>query len=96
MPSRRRHLACYDIRDPKRLRRIHKLMKAYGYALQYSVFICDLDQMEKVRMKAAASAIMHLRIDSLIVIDLGAVNLDRFDFLGTRELQPPDPGPAIV
>lgn len=27
---RRCYLVCYDVRDDKRLRRIHKLMKAYG------------------------------------------------------------------
>lgn len=32
---RRCYLVCYDIRDPKRLRRTHKLMKAYGEPLQY-------------------------------------------------------------
>ena len=26
---RRCYLVCYDIREPKRLRRIHKFMKAY-------------------------------------------------------------------
>ena len=31
---RRCYLVCYDIRDPKRLRRVHKTMKGYGESWQ--------------------------------------------------------------
>lgn len=94
--KRRRYLACYDIRDPKRLRRIHKMMKGYGYPLQYSVFVCDLDAMERVRLRADASEIMHLDIDSVVIIDLGDVSLDRFEFLGSRDFRPPSPDAIIL
>ncbi|MGH3321467.1 MAG: CRISPR-associated endonuclease Cas2 [Nocardioidaceae bacterium] len=93
---RRRYLSCYDIRNPKRLRQVHKLMQGYGYALQYSVFICDLTGMECVRMKSQAAAIMNLDVDSLVVIDLGATNLDRFDYVGARHIEPPDPGSLVI
>ena len=46
--SRRRYVVAYDIREPKRLRQVHSAMKAFGYPLQYSVFVCDLDGMERV------------------------------------------------
>ncbi|BAU58769.2 CRISPR-associated protein Cas2 [Halorhodospira halochloris] len=36
------HLVCYDIRDPRRLRRVHRKMKEWGTPLQYSVFYCRL------------------------------------------------------
>jgi CRISPR-associated protein Cas2 len=96
MPARRRYLSCYDIREPKRLRRIHKLMKTYGYALQYSIFVCDLEGMERIRMVSEARTIMNLDVDSLVVIDLGAVGLDRFEFIGSQDLRPPDSGAIIV
>ncbi len=35
-------LVAYDIADAKRLRRVFKLLKAYGVAVQYSVFECRL------------------------------------------------------
>jgi CRISPR-associated protein Cas2 len=44
---RRCYLVCYDIRDPKRLRRTHKLVKAYGEAWQYSVFYCTLKAIDR-------------------------------------------------
>ena len=93
---RKRVLAAYDIRDPKRLRRVHRLMKGYGYALQYSVFVCDLSAMERVRMVAEVSAVMHLGVDSLVLIDLGRVDLSRFQFVGTREHAPPDGGAVVL
>ncbi len=34
-------LVSYDIREPRRLQRIHKLLKAWGLPLQKSVFIVD-------------------------------------------------------
>ncbi len=49
--GRKRYLVAYDIRHQKRLRQVHKTMKAYGWAMQYSVFICDLDFIELVEMR---------------------------------------------
>lgn len=94
--KRRRYLACYDIRDPKRLRRVHRLMKSYGYPVQYSVFVCDLDAMEAVRFRTEATSLIHLDVDSVVIIDLGEVGLDRFTFIGSRDLEPPSPGAVIL
>ena len=69
--SRRRYVVAYDIREPKRLREVHATMKRFGYPLQYSVFVCDLDAMEKIAMRQAVEQVMHLKADSLAVIDLG-------------------------
>jgi CRISPR-associated protein Cas2 len=35
-------LVCYDVRDPKRLRRTAKHLEGYGGRVQYSVFRCWL------------------------------------------------------
>lgn len=35
-------LLCYDIRDPKRLQRVHKCVKKVGLPLQYSVFYLEM------------------------------------------------------
>lgn len=36
------YLLAYDIRDPKRLQRVHRFMTRYMYRLQYSVFVGHL------------------------------------------------------
>ena len=45
------YLICYDVRDPGRLRKTHKLLKGYGMSLQYSIFRCRLStrQLERLR-----------------------------------------------
>lgn len=68
---RRCYLVCYDVRDPKRLRRIHRLMKAYGEAWQYSVFYCTLRAIDRVRLESAAREVLNLREDQLLIVDLG-------------------------
>ena len=44
--DRQFYLISYDIRDPKRLQRIHKFLKDYGKPIQKSVFECWLTQKE--------------------------------------------------
>lgn len=45
------YLICYDIRAPKRWRRVFKLLKGYGMSLQYSIFRCRLNQRQLERMR---------------------------------------------
>lgn len=71
MSARRRLLLTYDIREPKRLRRVHKVAKEFGYALQYSVFVCDLDAIGRLRLEAAVRDVMHEGVDSVALFDLG-------------------------
>ncbi|MGH2767544.1 MAG: CRISPR-associated endonuclease Cas2 [Actinomycetota bacterium] len=96
--TRRRYLVAYDIREAKRLRDVHSAMKAFGYPLQYSVFVCDLDGMEKVHLRQIIGGLIHHRQDSLAIVDLGDVGtrgMECFEFMGVA---PPLPGvgPRIV
>lgn len=68
---RRCYLVCYDIRDDKRLRKVHRLMKAYGEAWQYSVFYCTLRAIDRVRLENEARGLMNLKEDQLLIVDLG-------------------------
>ena len=68
---RRCYLVCYDVRDPKRLRHVHKLMKAYGEAWQYSVFYCTLKDIDRVRLENALRETMNLKEDQVLIVDLG-------------------------
>lgn len=64
-------MVCYDIRDPKRLNRVRRLMKGYGKFWQYSVYFCVLRAVDRVRMQARLEQIMNLREDRVMVTDLG-------------------------
>ena len=49
--QRQTWLIAYDIRQPARLRRVHKYLSNLGYALQYSLFVADLNQTELEQLK---------------------------------------------
>jgi len=85
--ARRRYLVAYDIREARRLRRVHQAMKAFGYPLQYSVFICDLDASEKVDMRLRIGELIRHNVDSVAVVDLGessSPSARRFEFMGAN------------
>ena len=83
--GRRRYLIGYDIRDEKRLRKVHKIVKAHGFPLQYSLFLGDLDGVEFNGLRSELVAAVDLSIDEVVFVDLGMADEDserRFSFLG--------------
>ena len=84
---RRHYLVTYDIADAKRLRRVFKTMKGFGAHLQYSVFQCDLPDIDLVRMKAALTDIIHQTEDQVLIIDLGPTEshpIKRMESIGMK------------
>lgn len=68
---RQRYLVTYDIGDPKRLRKVFKLMKGYGEHLQFSVFRCDLSRMQIAQLKIDLLEVINAEADQVLVIDVG-------------------------
>jgi CRISPR-associated protein Cas2 len=68
---RRCFLVCYDICDAKRLRQVHKICKGYGETWQYSIFFCILKPVDRVRLQTELEAVMNLKEDQVLIIDLG-------------------------
>jgi CRISPR-associated protein Cas2 len=68
---RRCYLVAYDICEPKRLRKVHKLMKGYGEAWQYSIFFCVLKDIDRVRMQSDIKDLVNQDADQVLIIDLG-------------------------
>ena len=94
--ARRRYLVAYDIRDDRRLRNIAGCVEGYGTRIQYSVFVCDLSDYEKVLMRRDIEALMKATEDSVMMIDLGhASDSARFLFLGRHE-RLPSAGSVII
>jgi len=88
--GRQRYLLAYDISDPKRLRLIHGCAKRFGYALQYSLFICDLDRTELVRLRWSIGEIIVHSVDRIAIINIGTLDESNFNFMGVRpELRRP-------
>jgi CRISPR-associated protein Cas2 len=72
MAARTRYLLAYDISHPRRLRRVHQVATTYGYSLQYSLFVCDLDDVQLIALERDLSAVIHHREDRISIFDLGA------------------------
>lgn len=94
--ARHRYLVAYDIADPRRLRMVHACVTGFGFALQYSVFLCDLSPMELVDLRSELRDIIHHREDRVVVIDLGVPGTQRVEFLGRHSRLPATGGATIV
>lgn len=64
------HIAAYDVRDPKRLRRALDLLKQYSSGGQKSVHECFLTDAEKQRLLSEAEEVMDFREDHFLVVAL--------------------------
>jgi len=68
---RRCYLVCYDICDPKRLRRVFKILKGYGEHWQFSIFFCVLKDIDRVRLQSDITAQINLKEDQTMILDMG-------------------------
>lgn len=94
--ARRRYLLGYDISDSKRLRDVHRCARKFGYPLQYSLFICDMDETEVIHLKWSLGDLIVHNVDRVVLIDLGDPRRERrFDFMGVRP-NLPSSGATIV
>lgn len=81
----RAYILSYDIADPKRLRAMHRLAKAFGRPMQYSVFACLLRREDRVRLAARIESTIDRSRDRVIIIDIGAV-IDRESWIPPMEV----------
>jgi len=63
-------LVCYDISDPKRLRKVATACEDYGVRRQYSVFLCRLSTTEFVRLRSRLYDLIHQGEDQVLFIPL--------------------------
>ena len=68
---RKAYVVSYDISNSKRLAKVYKAMRGFGDHAQYSVFICELSDMERVLMIQKLEGIIHHKDDRVMIVDLG-------------------------
>jgi CRISPR-associated protein Cas2 len=98
MTARRRWLVGYDISDDTRLRKVHDIVRSHGDRIQYSLFLCELDTIEKLGLMTQLRDVIDHRHDSIVLIDLGEPgrrNAACIQFMGTSPTLPTG-GPTIV
>ncbi len=68
---RRLTLVAYDICDPNRLRRVHKIVRDFGQPVQYSVFLCALSPSDLAVIEARLRSTINHGEDQIMFLDLG-------------------------
>lgn len=65
------YVISYDISEPKRWRRVFRIMKGYGEWLQLSVFQCRLSRARMLQLEAALSEAVNHHEDHVLIVDIG-------------------------
>jgi CRISPR-associated protein Cas2 len=91
------YIVTYDIADPKRWRRVFRLMEGFGEWLQLSVFQCRLTAQRHAELIALLDGIIHHDHDHIILMDVGLADqvAPRVVSLG-KTYEPLNRGPVIV
>lgn len=66
-----RYVVTYDIGDPKRLHHVFQALRKYGVHLQLSVFECDLDEQQVVKLRTTLRRIIRATEDQVLFIRIG-------------------------
>ncbi len=76
------YLVCYDISDPKRLRKVAAACEDYGYRRQFSVFLVRVSATDHVRLRTRLYDILKADEDQVLFIPLCAKCVAGFETLG--------------
>lgn len=73
--ARRRYLISYDISDDKRRTHVFKALRDNGDHVQFSVFFCELNEKELVRLRMELDEAINHRQDQIVILDLGGSHI---------------------
>ena len=71
MASERLYIVTYDIANPRRWRRVFRLMKGYGQWIQLSVFQCRLTARRRADLAFALEGLIKREEDHVLIVDVG-------------------------
>src|SRR5688572_5637560 len=89
--TRQTFVVTYDICDPKRLRKVYKLMLGWGEHLQLSVFQCELNARELIELRAELAKLIRTSVDQVLFVDVGTIegrSPDAITSLGVAYIDP--------
>lgn len=89
-------LVAYDVREPRRLRRVAKCLQAYGVRVQYSLFRCRLSERDKERLRWELAELMEPEDDLLLIGLCGACATRVTATRGEEDWHGPPPSYEIV
>lgn len=92
------YIVAYDICDPKRLRKVFRLMRGYGDHLQFSVFRCELTDKERVELIAKLDSELKHDEDQVLLFSMGPAGgfRERSVYYVGRPYQAVDHGAVVI
>lgn len=94
--SRRRFLITYDVTHDRRRDRVHRTLLDFGDWIQFSVFVCDLTERERVQLRGRLDEKINHREDQILTIDLGPAELDHDQCIAALGREFVLPGRVVV
>ena len=88
---RKRYLVTYDVSDDKRRAAIFETLMGNGDHVQFSVFLCQLSDVELARLRGSLARSINARQDQVLIVDLGPADTDltsRFECIGKAYTPP--------
>jgi len=76
------YLVCYDVSDPKRLRKVARACEDYGYRRQLSVFLCRVSATDFVKLRNRLYEIIKLDEDQVLFIPLCPKCVNQIEAIG--------------
>ena len=76
------YLVCYDISNPKRLRKVARTCEDFGYRKQFSVFLVRVSATDFVRLRTRLYDLIDLNEDQVLFIPLTESGLQRMETIG--------------
>jgi CRISPR-associated protein Cas2 len=89
------YLVCYDIADPKRLRKVARTCEDFGYRKQFSVFLVRVSATDFVRLRSRLYDIIDLAADQVLFIPMTEAGLRRMEAIG-RPTDPHDAKDTVI
>lgn len=80
-------LVCYDVHDPKRLRKAAKHLEGYGERLQWSVFRCWLTKLQMEQLRWELTELLD-PVDEVMLIPLCTSCVDQIKSLDLAQTVP--------
>ena len=88
---RNRYLIAYDVSDDKRRAAVFKTLMSSGDHVQFSVFVCQLNDVELARLKGTLAPAINHRQDQIIILDMGPAEAGietRLECIGKADFPP--------
>lgn len=76
------HIVAYDIKDPKRMRKIALLCQDYGVRVQYSIFQFDLNETLTAQLISELKDLINPENDKIMIVPVCKKCRESIQYIG--------------